>query len=62
MDDRFRYYSDKSELPTTDENTFIATVPKGIKGRDNLFNALYKIFHFPYFGFNWDALFDCFKE
>jgi len=48
------------ELPPASKGTFLAIVPAGITDSGALFNAFDKIFDFPYFGFNWNALNDCF--
>jgi len=48
------YESDKS---------FLAKIDSNIKTKESLFENLYSKMQFPnYFGFNWDALFDCLRD
>ncbi len=43
--------------------TFVAQLPDEIVGKDELFRQLGKSLVFPdYFGFNWDALFECLRD
>jgi RNAse (barnase) inhibitor barstar len=36
---------------------------KDVHGEDNLLNELSNCFHFPdYFGFNWNAVYDCLRD
>lgn len=45
------------------KDAFIVRIPGEITGRDQLLNILYKVLILPgYFGFNWDALFDCLRD
>ena len=40
--------------------SFIAQVPKGISNVNDLLSAFFDILNLPgYFGFNWNALYDC---
>lgn len=42
---------------------FYARLDPEISGKDNLLKALYYLLWFPgYFGFNWDALYDCLRD
>ncbi|MFJ3260830.1 barstar family protein [Pseudomonas sp. NPDC086581] len=42
---------------------FYVRVDPGISGPDELLKALYYLLWFPgYFGFNWDALYDCLSD
>lgn len=42
------------------EETFIAQVPKGISTVNDLLSVFFDILKLPgYFGFNWNALYDC---
>jgi RNAse (barnase) inhibitor barstar len=57
--DRCFDYIENINTIVNDEN-FIAEVPKGISNVDDLFSALFDILNLPgYFGFNWNALYDC---
>ena len=40
----------------------VAIVPGGIRSEDPLFSILSDAFKFPYFGRNWDALYDCLRD
>ena len=43
--------------------TFIGTLSPSVNGKEALFSELYKVLDFPgWFGFNWDALFDCLRD
>jgi len=42
---------------------FVARVPTGTTGRDDLLTVLYEVLTLPgYFGSNWDALSDCLRD
>ena len=42
---------------------FVARIPRNICSRDDLFSALEKTLHLPwYFGRNWDALDECLRD
>ncbi len=44
------------------ENAFIGELPE-VSGYENLLQAYYEVFELPgYFGFNWDALYDCLTD
>lgn len=45
--------------PTSD---LIAHLPSGLTDRDSLFDVLASAMAFPYFGRNWDALFDLLQD
>ena len=52
---------DASALPTSP--VVVAEVPPGIRAKEALFAELAQGLHFPdYFGFNWDALWDCIRD
>jgi hypothetical protein len=45
------------------KNAFVAVLPRAIETKSDLLNALASVLAFPaYFGFNWDALFDCLRD
>lgn len=45
------------------QNAFIVKLPSGITSRDQLLQLLYEKLKLPeYFGFNWDALFECLRD
>ena len=55
-------YVDVNALETS-AHDFVAVVPAGITDADALVNALVDVLRFPaYFGFNWDALYDCLTD
>jgi RNAse (barnase) inhibitor barstar len=57
----FRFVDNINNYQTRDG--FVARIPAGIEGRDQLLKLLYKILNLPgYFGFNWDALSDCLRD
>lgn len=46
-----------------EENIFFARLAKNICTQEQLLNSLAQCLKFPiYFGFNWNALFDCLKD
>jgi RNAse (barnase) inhibitor barstar len=46
-----------------DEKVFLARLDRNIFTQEQLLDSLYKCLKFPfYFGFNWNALFDCVKD
>jgi RNAse (barnase) inhibitor barstar len=52
----------KEPLGYNDKTEFIVYLPK-VHGKDELLKTLSEILYFPdYFGFNWDALFDCLRD
>ena len=45
------------------KDAFVAMLPSAIETKSGLLEALASLLTFPnYFGFNWDALFDCFRD
>ena len=45
------------------KDAFVAVLPQTIDSKHALFKSLASLLVFPaYFGFNWDALFDCFRD
>ncbi|UFH49281.1 barstar family protein [Pseudomonas sp. KNUC1026] len=52
------------DLPSRDfAESFCVRVNPFIKDKDELFKAIYYMLWFPgYFGFNWDALYDCLRD
>jgi len=61
--DNFTYYSNSTELPKSDENSFVAIIPKEISSKRELHNALDTALNFPeYYGSNWDALDECLRD
>lgn len=45
------------------KDAFVAMLPSAIGTKRGLLEALASLLAFPaYFGFNWDALFDCFRD
>jgi hypothetical protein len=45
----------------TDPSEFVAYLP-GVKGGDELYDQLNDALKFPYFGFNWNALYDLLRD
>jgi hypothetical protein len=44
-------------------NSFLVVVNSNVTTKEELLNELYNKLQFPdYFGFNWDALFDCLRD
>src|SRR5581483_2308746 len=41
---------------------FIFRMPSGIQDEDSLLKTFRDGLRFPYFGYNWDALFDCLRD
>ncbi len=57
----FRYEAELDNYHQKD--TFVAVLPSGIGTKSALLEALASLLAFPaYFGSNWDALFDCFRD
>ena len=57
----FRYVEHPSQYHV--ENALLVVIPRGIGTKNTLLNTLESLLAFPaYFGFNWDALFDCFRD
>lgn len=57
----FRYLDRPSQHQI--ENAFVAVLPRIIDSKDVLLELLTSLLEFPaYFGFNWDALFDCLRD
>jgi len=55
-------YSDTTGAFFSDD-TFVAVLPSDILGETNLLDLLYDRLVFPgWFGFNWNALFDCLRD
>jgi RNAse (barnase) inhibitor barstar len=45
------------------DNSFVVFISKDVKSEDELFEELYKKLNFPdYFGFNWNAVYDCLRD
>jgi RNAse (barnase) inhibitor barstar len=45
------------------DGAFVVRLPAGLKSRDHLLTLLYELLMLPdYFGFNWDALYDCLRD
>jgi hypothetical protein len=44
------------------EDAFVAYIPINITTKEDLFTEFNKQLRFPYFGFNWDALYDLFRD
>ena len=54
---------DASALNLDANSDFVAHVPRGLGGRDALFEALCRTLQLPaYFGNNWDALSECLRD
>jgi hypothetical protein len=44
-------------------NQFVAIIPSGLAGADELLGAIGRELHFPgYYGMNWNALLDCLRD
>lgn len=57
----FRYVDRASQYPI--KGAFVAVLPRTIDSKSALLEALATLLAFPaYFGFNWDALFDCLRD
>jgi hypothetical protein len=56
----FLFISDTGTLPT--EHDFVIKVPRGVQSKADLLTHYEREGHFPYFGFNWDALLDCLRD
>ncbi|WP_423197593.1 MULTISPECIES: barstar family protein [unclassified Cupriavidus] len=57
----FRYEAELDNCHQKD--AFVAVLPSGIGTKSALLEALASVLAFPaYFGSNWDALFDCFRD
>ncbi|WP_354681923.1 barstar family protein [Cupriavidus necator] len=57
----FRYVDKPRRYQVND--AFIAVLPRAIESKSALLEALASLLVFPtYFGFNWDALFDCVRD
>ncbi|MGY2238033.1 barstar family protein [Pseudomonas gingeri] len=54
----------KDRAPSYDSaNVFYVRIDPGIEVSDELIKSLYYLLWFPgYFGFNWDALYDCLRD
>lgn len=51
------------DVISNEVSAFVARLPRGLSSKDELLQALYESLQFPgYFGFNWDALSDCFRD
>jgi len=54
----FIFFDDEKKI--IHDDCFLATLPVNLQGPDDLLMALYESLAFPgWFGFNWNALFDC---
>jgi RNAse (barnase) inhibitor barstar len=52
-----------SELPKTFEDALIGVIPEGLSTVDALFQQIAEVLLFPpYFGGNWNALYDCLRD
>jgi hypothetical protein len=61
IDYPFRYEAQPDGYRRKD--AFVAVLPSAIGTKSALLEALASLLAFPaYFGFNWDALFDCFRD
>ncbi|TCS61794.1 barstar family protein [Varunaivibrio sulfuroxidans] len=50
-------------ISANDLDSCIATLPIGLVGQEQLLYALYEVLNFPgWFGFNWNALYDCLRD
>jgi len=57
----FKFIDDISAYNPQD--AFVVKLPSDITSRDQLFKLIYTNLKLPgYFGFNWDALFDCLRD
>lgn len=57
----FRFVSERPSYDTS--KVFYARLTKDIHKTEHLFEALYWILWLPgYFGFNWNALYDCLRD
>ena len=56
----FKFLTTLENIPNNDNYLIIVS---NVKNKEELFNTLYKELKFPnYFGFNWDALYDCLND
>ncbi|SEA84294.1 Barstar (barnase inhibitor) [Thiothrix caldifontis] len=59
----FKFSENIESYLVSAKDIFISKIASGIKTRDELFTSLYNTLLLPgYFGFNWDALFDCLRD
>jgi RNAse (barnase) inhibitor barstar len=56
----FSYYNSSSQISRAGDDTYLGVLPLNILDATQLLEAFFDVFRFPgYFGFNWNALFDC---
>lgn len=60
---QFKYYKDINNFSNEESSAFTVHMPKMIKEKPDLLNALARVLKFPdYFGHNWDALAECLRD
>ena len=55
------FYSDSSDIITNGEDRFVAVIPS-VSDEEKLYDELNYRLQFPYFGRNWDALWDLYCD
>ena len=59
--DKFNFFHDPEKYNSAD--TCVAQIPENVCTKDGILECLYIALSFPsYFGFNWDALFECLRD